>query len=256
MMLPLCSPSVSGRFAWIVEALIGCVAPRLAGVLPEGEVAVPLAVGFVIAVHNRLAALARRFARLVEQARDGTLPQPRPRRSLAADPFEGVLPGVAASGPVLRDAASADAASLALALGDAAASAAPLAQGALYTPPSRLTLRDLPPGFGWFIRLRVPGGAAYAAHLRDLLQDADMVALASSHPAFGRVLRPLCHMLAIAPHPDLVLLPPPVPASARLRRPRTRPRGPTLPWTRPRPHCDGLPGRDPGATRRPGAKTG
>ena len=79
-------------------------------------------------------------------------------------------------------------------------------------------MSPLPRAFGWFVHL-TPQGRAYASQMRHLLTQADMVALVERDPAFQRVLRPLCHMLKIAPARDckaLQALPP------RVRKPRPR----------------------------------
>ena len=60
----------------------------------------------------------------------------------------------------------------------------------------------LPGGFGWLIRL-VPGAAVYGSQLQYLLADPEMAALLTDVPQAGRILRPLCRMLAIRPGPEL-----------------------------------------------------
>ncbi|MBV8092335.1 MAG: hypothetical protein JO110_03695 [Acetobacteraceae bacterium] len=64
-------------------------------------------------------------------------------------------------------------------------------------PPPRL-----PGCFGWLIRL-VPGSAVYGSQLQYLLADPEMAALLASAPQAGRILRPLCRMLAIPLGPEL-----------------------------------------------------
>ncbi|MBV8524900.1 MAG: hypothetical protein JOY71_22740 [Acetobacteraceae bacterium] len=61
----------------------------------------------------------------------------------------------------------------------------------------------LPGGFGWLLRM-VPGTAAYAGQVQHLLADPEMAALLAGSPQAGRILRPLCRMLAILPGPELV----------------------------------------------------
>ncbi|MBV8525872.1 MAG: hypothetical protein JOY71_27800 [Acetobacteraceae bacterium] len=63
-------------------------------------------------------------------------------------------------------------------------------------PPPRL-----PGGFGWLIRL-VPGAAVYGSQVQYLLADPEMAALLASTPQAGRILRPLCQMLAIPLGPE------------------------------------------------------
>jgi hypothetical protein len=76
----------------------------------------------------------------------------------------------------------------------------------------------LPRGRAWLLRL-VPGeGACAASQLRHLLTEPDMLALAAADPRMGRLLRPLCHMLGVAP--------PPVLAPAQVRSPPAAPAAP------------------------------
>ncbi|MBV8092351.1 MAG: hypothetical protein JO110_03775, partial [Acetobacteraceae bacterium] len=65
-------------------------------------------------------------------------------------------------------------------------------------PPPRL-----PGGFGWLIRL-VPGATVYGSQLQYLLADPEMAALVAEVPQAGRILRPLCRMLAIGRGAELV----------------------------------------------------
>ena len=60
----------------------------------------------------------------------------------------------------------------------------------------------LPRGFGWLLRL-VPETAAYGGQVEHLLANPNMTALLAASPQAGRILRPLCHMLAIKPVPAL-----------------------------------------------------
>lgn len=67
----------------------------------------------------------------------------------------------------------------------------------------------------------------HAAQLAHFLNRPGMKDLVAADPRFGRILRPLCHLLAIAP-PDFLRLPP------REKRPRKpRPRSPKPARTRP-----------------------
>ena len=68
-------------------------------------------------------------------------------------------------------------------------------------PPHRL-----PRGRGW-LRSSFPATASLAPQLRALLDAPDMRAFIAATPAAGRILRPLCHTIGIAPPP--VLAPPP-----------------------------------------------
>ena len=60
----------------------------------------------------------------------------------------------------------------------------------------------LPGRFGWLIRL-VPGAAAYGGQVQYLLADPEMAALLADVPQAGRILRPLCRMLAIRLGPEM-----------------------------------------------------
>ncbi len=88
--------------------------------------------------------------------------------------------------------------------------------------------RPLPRRLGWLGTL-IPGAAATAGQLRDLLADPEILALAASIPAAGRALRPLCHALGLRPPPAL-------------RRPK-------IPDRAPDPAADTAP--DPAALRPP-----
>ncbi len=115
------------------------------------------------------------------------------------------------------------------------AAGAPLSVPRPHAPrrtPTRPYLR-LPGSLVWLIRA-VPGTAVGAVHLRSLLTDPDMAALAEA-PPMRRLLRPLCRMLGVD-------LPPPA-APARARP------APTCPQAgRARP-----PPQSPGTPRRPGS---
>ena len=106
----------------------------------------------------------------------------------------------------------------------AAATAIPAAPGRASRPvpsrpaPSRPRAEcrpRLPGGFGWLIRLS-PAAACHGGQLQRLLADPEMAALLATPPRMGRLLRPLCRMLAIEPPPGL-LAPP-----DRARRPAAR----------------------------------
>ena len=74
----------------------------------------------------------------------------------------------------------------------------------------RKPYRRLPGGQAWLIRL-VPGSVAFGSQLRHLLAQPEMADLLAAAPRAGRVLRPLCRMLGVAPLPA-ALTPPPRPA--------------------------------------------
>ena len=88
------------------------------------------------------------------------------------------------------------------------------------TPPS------LPRGHGWLLRtpetLRLAVAAA-RAHVEHILARPDLPEFLAAAPQAGRLLRPLCHMLAIPAAPD-------VPAALALPKPpRFRPAPPQPP---------------------------
>lgn len=83
----------------------------------------------------------------------------------------------------------------------------------------------LPRAFGWLVRL-VTGVTCYRSQLQHLLSDPEIEALVSAAPQMGRMLRPLCHMLAIRVPEFLARIPaghsqisaPAVPGSDRASR--------------------------------------
>ena len=100
-----------------------------------------------------------------------------------------------------------------------------------YRLPGRPQTYRLPRGFGWLLRL-VPETVAYGGQVEHLLADPKMTALLAASPQAGRILRPLCHMLAIKPAPALAAPPrakrpgPPAAAfPARRSQPRRFPPG-------------------------------
>jgi hypothetical protein len=83
----------------------------------------------------------------------------------------------------------------------------------------------LPDGSGWLIRV-VPGAAVYAGQVQTLLDDPQTAALLAAAPQAGRILRPLCRMLAI-PLPETLRRTkpqsPPPPTGADIADPLARP---------------------------------
>ena len=63
--------------------------------------------------------------------------------------------------------------------------------------PADRPVERLPRGLAWLFRL-VPEAGAYGTQLNHLLSDPEMVALLQAAPQMGRLLRPLCQMLAKA----------------------------------------------------------
>ncbi len=70
------------------------------------------------------------------------------------------------------------------------------------SPPTRAKKRKLPGQKGWMLQTFPGHHIPYVrGHLISFLEDPDLSRLSSENPRIGRVLRPLCHMLAI-PLPD------------------------------------------------------
>jgi hypothetical protein len=74
--------------------------------------------------------------------------------------------------------------------------------------------RIWPGRFGWLVRLAGWQAAGYGSQLRHLLQTPEMVALLTAAPQAGRILQPICRMLAI----ESALLRPGVPATVAVSR--------------------------------------
>ena len=85
-------------------------------------------------------------------------------------------------------------------------------------------VRMWPRRFGWLVRAATYQAAGYGAQLREILQQPEMVELLKAAPQAGRILRPVCRMLAIetALLQPGVVKPEPVKREVkpRLRRPR------------------------------------
>ena len=78
--------------------------------------------------------------------------------------------------------------------------------------PARSGQPRLPDGFGWLVRRCGWQAAGYGGQLRHLLAEPDMAALLLAAPQVGRILRPLCRMLAVE-----------LPAELALKRRRRKP---------------------------------
>jgi hypothetical protein len=133
----------------------------------------------------RLERLGNRLTRLYDRWQQGTLPKPRPkttRPKSAQKPTPPQIPELPAPGMPLVE-----------------------------SPPR------LPRGRGWIIR-RIPDSGPSAGALHDLLQQADIRTFIEAAPQAARLLRPLCHALAVD-QPAWLQLPP------RPRKPR-KPRPP------------------------------
>ncbi len=82
----------------------------------------------------------------------------------------------------------------------------------------------LPRGQAWLIRLLPGEAASYGCQLQALLADPQMAALLAAAPEAGRILRPLCRLLAITPEGPLAL-----PSAAGKPAPKPRPAKPAPP---------------------------
>ncbi len=82
----------------------------------------------------------------------------------------------------------------------------------------------LPRGQAWLIRLLPGEAASYGCQLQALLADPQMAALLAAAPEAGRILRPLCRLLAITPEGSLAL-----PSAAGKPAPKPRPAKPVPP---------------------------
>ncbi len=80
------------------------------------------------------------------------------------------------------------------------------AQAPAPTAPTGAKRRELPAQNGWLLQTFPGHHIPYVrGHLISFLEDPDLSRLHSETPSIGRVLRPLCHMLAI-PLPDYLKL--------------------------------------------------
>jgi hypothetical protein len=110
-----------------------------------------------------------------------------------------------------------------LAAGHPAAPARQRARSASVVPARKApaAILRLPRGQAWLIRLLPGEAASYGCQLQALLADPQMAALLAAAPEAGRILRPLCRLLAIAPEGLLVL-----PSAAGKPAPKPRPAKP------------------------------
>jgi hypothetical protein len=69
--------------------------------------------------------------------------------------------------------------------------------------PPCLRRPGLPTGFAWLVRLVPYHAACIGGQVRYLLAKPEMAALFMAAPQVGRIFRPLCRMLAVAPGVDL-----------------------------------------------------
>jgi hypothetical protein len=105
--------------------------------------------------------------------------------------------------------------------------------------------QDGPKNFAWLIRMLPYEAACFGSQLQHQFSQPEMMALLEAAPQVGRLLRPLCRMLAIELPPALRLPPRP----PRPRKPR-KPRPPKEPIAEQTPRAAPLTGRKP---RRPPA---
>jgi hypothetical protein len=194
-------PGLSRTFGLIIGGLCEAVARRIAADRTAG----PL----IILTVDRLRHLLARFTSLAARAQAGKL---RPPRQRAAPPRREPPPGEA---PPPEEAPPGD----------------PIPNP---KPPGQRE-RLLPQKFGWLIRFVPYEAACFGSQLQHQLSQPEMVALIEAAPqAAGRILRPLCWMLAI-----------PLPPTLRPKPRPARPKPPKQP--RPEPTCDIAPanGRKP-----------
>ena len=97
------------------------------------------------------------------------------------------------------------------------------------SPPAGAKKSELPRQKGWLLQTFPGHHIPYVrGHLIRFLEDPDLSLLHAENPSIGRVLRPLCHMLAI-PLPDYLKLarkprpPAPKPAQKPARRAKRKP---------------------------------
>jgi hypothetical protein len=105
-----------------------------------------------------------------------------------------------------------------LTAGHPAAPCRPRTRSARKAPAAGLRL---PRSQAWLIRLLPGEAASYGCQLQALLADPQMAALLAAAPEAGRILRPLCRLLAIAPEGNLAL-----PSAAGKPAPKPRPAKP------------------------------
>jgi hypothetical protein len=88
------------------------------------------------------------------------------------------------------------------------------------TPPTGAKRRELPGQKGWLLQTFPGHHIPYVrGHLIRFLEDPDLSLLHAANPRIGRVLRPICHMLAI-PLPAYLKLP----RTPRTPRPKSAPK--------------------------------
>jgi hypothetical protein len=182
MFAPTAPPGLAKTFGLIIGGLCEAVARRIAADRTSG----PL----IILIVDRLRHLLARFTALAARAEAGKLRPPRqgtpPRRRT---PPPGEAPPPEEPGHPAPD-----------------------------PKPPRQRDRLLPQQFGWLIRFVPYEAASFGSQLQHLLSQPEMVALIEAAPQAGRILRPLCWMLAIPLPPNLRL-----PAKPRKPRPPRQP---------------------------------
>jgi hypothetical protein len=202
MFSPTAPPGLAKTFGLIIGGLCEAVARRIAADRTSG----PL----ILLTVARLRHLLARFTRLAARAEAGKLRPPRPRTVRPRrEPPLGAAPSPEEAPP-----------------------------GNPTTTPNPTPLRQperlLPRKFGWLIRFVPYEAACFGSQLQHQLSQPEMIALIEAAPQAGRILRPLCWMLAIPIPPSLRLPPKP-----RKPRPSRQPA--------PEPSCDTAPanGRKP-----------
>jgi hypothetical protein len=180
------APDLARRVGLTLGGLCTAIGLSLRGASPAGKVLADLAWRRVFTMRHRLEALLTRIAA-------GWLPRPRPaatRRAAATEP-------------------------------------SPAAPDADATPPRPHVgpppVARWPRGRACLIRVVGYQAAGFGSQLEHLLADPAIAEIVANVPSFGRMLRPLCRVLGIAP-PVLGFPPPLPPRPAKpARQPREKP---------------------------------
>ena len=127
----------------------------------------PALTPFYVQVWSKLRRTMRRFARLAERAALGKVPPPRQPRPVTTDPRPD-----------------------------------PIADSIPATPTK--TRVRFPDSYAWLCKFLPYEAAQYGNQLQHMITTPEMAALIEADPQVGRLLRPLCRMLAANPGPLLV----------------------------------------------------
>jgi hypothetical protein len=195
------APGLAQTFWLIINGLREAVARRSAARHSETPV--------LVLVWGRLNRLAQRFAALVAHVEAGTLRPPRrgaPLRRRAPPPEETPPPGEAT--PPREPSPP----------GGPPPPGGPAPPDPAAENPPRPPRKRYPEAFGWLIRALPYEAACFGSQLQHQFSQPEMIALIEAAPQVGRILRPLCQILAIELPPSLRL--PPRPPRRRRARPK------------------------------------